>query len=108
MRTKLLEGIVISTRPYGESDRLVTFFTKEQGKITGIAKGVRKPTSRKRGALEVFNIVRLQMTDSGSLGIITEVQLISSHGELRTDLNKMAVAYFFCEVIHMFYNDVPV
>lgn len=99
MPTNLLHAFVISTQPYGEADRLITFFTQEKGKLTGIAKGVRRPTSKKRGSLEMFSQVRINMTDSKGLGIITEAQLISSFQLLRADLKKIAVAYFFCEVV---------
>lgn len=100
MRTSLLTAIIIATTPYGEADRLVTFFSREMGKMTGIAKGVRKVTSRKRGALEVFNLVKLQITNSQTLGVITEVELTSGNSSLRSDLKKIAVAYFFCDVVH--------
>jgi recombinational DNA repair protein (RecF pathway) len=36
-------ALVLRTRPYGESDRIVTFITEQHRKLTGIAKGARTP-----------------------------------------------------------------
>lgn len=73
--------------------------TAEKGKMVTIAKGVKKLTSRKRAALEVFSNVLFQSTQSHSLSIITEVRLENGYIDLRTDLRKVAVAYYCCEVV---------
>lgn len=100
MHSKLqnLEAIVIGSSMYGDSDKIITFYTKERGKVRGIAKGVKKLTSRKRSALEPFTHVRVQITNS-DLGIVTEASLINSFSNIRKDINSVSVAYFLCESI---------
>lgn len=49
-----LEGIVIRTRPYGETNKIVTLFTKEAGKITCMARGAKKPASRLAAITQPF------------------------------------------------------
>jgi len=46
--------MVIGRRPLGEADRLVSFYTREFGRLTGVAKGARRPRSRFGSALELF------------------------------------------------------
>ena len=46
------EGIVLARKRYSEADRILSIFSKTFGKNVYIAKGVRKPRSRKRGHLE--------------------------------------------------------
>ena len=53
-RTLRVEGIILQRSDWGEADRLITIYTRELGKIRSIAKGVRKPRSRKAGHLEPF------------------------------------------------------
>ena len=52
-------GFVLRSRPYGESDRIVTLITEEHGKITGIAKGAKNSRRRFGGTLEPFLHVRI-------------------------------------------------
>ena len=40
------EGIVIRTTDYGESNKIVVIYTREAGKIAGMARGAKKPSSR--------------------------------------------------------------
>ena len=48
------EAIVLRRRDFGEADRLLTLYTPERGKISALAKGARKPTSRKAGHVELY------------------------------------------------------
>jgi DNA repair protein RecO (recombination protein O) len=94
------EGIVLSKINYGEADRILTLFTKDQGKVRVIAKGVRKIKSRKRGHLEVFNQVRFSATKVHNFDIMTEAELIEGHSDLKKDLRKVSVAYYLVEIIN--------
>lgn len=98
-RTYSTEGIILARRNYGEADRFLTIFTKHYGKIRVIAKGVRRPSSRKRGSLELFNYVKLFLAKGHNLDIITEVESKDTFSLWRKDLTKVAVAYHLCEVI---------
>src|SRR5256712_13932067 len=46
------------TRPYGESDRIVTLNAEQHGKVTGIAKGAKNSRRRFAGTLEPFVLIR--------------------------------------------------
>ncbi len=93
------EGIILSTRDYSEADRILTIFTKNHGKLSLIAKGVRKLSSRKRGSLEIFNQIKFSVSQNRGMGILTEVEIINSHNPIRKNLKKVALAYYFSEVI---------
>lgn len=96
--SSILHGIVIATTNYGEADTIVTIYTKEKGKITAIAKGSRKLTSRKRSALLTFCKITLSCVETTGLWIVREAKLVNSFDELRANLTKVSLAYFFCEV----------
>src|SRR5262245_16349730 len=59
------DAIVIGRRPLGESDRLVEFYTRELGKVKGVAKGARRPRSRFGSALELFTLGHLVFFETG-------------------------------------------
>lgn len=93
------EGVVLKRSNFGEADRIITLYTKHYGKITGLAKGIRKLTSRKRGALEIFNQVTFFAAKSKGMEIITEAEVLNSFSSWRKDLKKVAVAYELCEMV---------
>ncbi|MDX1771670.1 MAG: DNA repair protein RecO, partial [Planococcaceae bacterium] len=41
-----VEGIVLKTRDYGETNKIITLLSSETGKITAMARGAKKPASR--------------------------------------------------------------
>lgn len=99
MRTYKSEGIVLKRSNFGEADKIVTVYSKNYGKITLLAKGMRRMSSRKRGNLEVFNKVAFFAAKGRGMDIVTETELVESYSSWRKDLQKIAVAYQLCEMV---------
>jgi DNA repair protein RecO (recombination protein O) len=59
------QGIVIGRRALGESDRLVDFYTRDYGRVRGVAKSARRTRSRFGSALELFTLGELVFFDTG-------------------------------------------
>ena len=47
------DAVVLKQMPLGETNRIITFYTREYGKIAAIARGVRRPGSKFGGSLEI-------------------------------------------------------
>ena len=90
---------MLARRNYSEADRILVIFSKKYGKISLIAKGVRKLNSRKRGHLEVFSWLKFSAAKGKNLDILTEAEIINTFPKVRDDLKKVAVAYFLMEVV---------
>src|SRR3989344_6341488 len=100
MKSYSLEGIVIKRSNFGEANKLVTLFTNTHGKVTLVAKGLRKLSSKRAGPLELFNHVKLHAVHGrGELDILTEVQLINSFPAWRKQLGRVTLAYQLAEVV---------
>lgn len=69
-------GIVLKRVSVGETDRIVNILTQEFGKLTCVAKGVRKITSTKRAFLEPGNVVKGFFIETKSLPLLTQATLI--------------------------------
>jgi DNA repair protein RecO (recombination protein O) len=93
------EGVVLARRSYGEADRIISVYTKNRGRVSLMAKGIRKPSSRKRGHLEVFSHIKFQATSNRELGLITEAETVENFPEIRKSLPKSSLAYYFLEVV---------
>ncbi len=96
------QAVVLGHIEFGEADRILTLFTMEKGKITAIAKGVRKIRSRKAGHLEPFTRVNLFLAKGRNLDIITQAETVESYMGLREDLQRVAFASYVVEVVDRF------
>lgn len=99
MRNYKTEGIILKRTNFGEADKILTVYSAHFGKIKLLAKGIRKPTSRKGGNLELFNWVRLLVAKGKNLDLVTEVETVKSFRNWRKDLKKVGLAYHFCELV---------
>lgn len=93
------EGVVLSRKNFQEADRLVTFYTKDFGKITCIAKGVKKPTSRKSGHLELATHCTIFVAKGKNLDILTEVETKRAYGLESLETQKTLEIYQLLELI---------
>lgn len=107
MGTYKTEGIIIKRKNFGEADRILTIFSKNYGKISAIAKGVRKINSRRAPHLELFNQVSLLLSKGKNLDVITETQLITSFSNLKKDLKKVGLAFEACELVDQVTREGP-
>src|SRR4030043_2225058 len=93
-------AIVIRSHHYGESDKIVTFFTKDFGKIKGIAKGARRSKKRFQNALDLFSHLRLIFFDKEGMGLVRAegCDIINSFPKIREDLKKIFYGNYFLEL----------
>jgi len=99
-------AIVLRHADWGEADRLVTLYTREQGKLRAVAKGARKVTSRKAGHLEPFTHVKLQLSRGRSIFIVTQADTIDAFLPLRETLVLTGTASYVVELLDRFvYED---
>lgn len=95
----------MARKNYSEADRILVFYSKDYGKVSLLAKSIRKPESRKRGSLEVFSHIKFSAAKGKSLDILTEVETIKNYEKVRKDLRKVAVAYYIMEVVNRIAHD---
>lgn len=98
-RTYSSEGIVLARKNFGEADRILSVYTKKFGRIALIAKGTRRPKSRKRGHIEVFNYIKFQASIGHGIDLMTEAEVIDDFSEVRKSLKKISLAYYLSEVL---------
>jgi len=94
------EGIVLSRKNYSEADRILVVISKDFGKLSLLAKGIRKIKSKKRGHLEIFSKVKFSAVKGNGMDIVTEAEIINDYSGVRINLNKISLAYYFCEVVN--------
>ena len=104
MRDRLyrVEAIVLKRSDFGEADRLLTLYTPDLGKIRAIAKGARKPSSRKSGHVELFTHSALLLAKGRNLDIVTQADTLDAFLPLRENLERLGFAYYLAELVDRF------
>ncbi len=93
-------ALVLRRRNSGESDRRLTLFTREQGKIEVIAKGARKANSRLAGSSEPLNLVTMSIA-KGKLNLfLTQAQPHTSFPNLRGDYKRLTMGLAYAELVN--------
>jgi DNA repair protein RecO (recombination protein O) len=94
------EAIILRTRAYGESDKIVTFLTADAGKLTGIAKGAKNSRRRFANCLDPFTRVRVhfRIRPGASLVFMDSCDLLEPPGTL-SDPTKFAYGSYLVELI---------
>ena len=104
MRDRLyrVQAVILKRTDIGEADRLLTLYTPDRGKLRAVAKGARKPTSRKTGHVELFNHASLLIAVGREIDIVTQADTVDSFLPLRSDLDRLSYAYYFAELVDRF------
>ena len=74
------EGVILFRRNFGEADRILTFYTRDLGKLYALAKGVRRPKSRKGGHVEIGNWCKIFIAKGKNLDLLNEVETKKAYG----------------------------
>lgn len=100
MKSYSVEGVVLKRKNIGEADKLLTLLTRERGKLTVRAIGIRRLKSKRAGSLDLFNHVKAQIVVGKSeILTLTEVSLIQSFTGWKKHLGRINLAYQLCETV---------
>lgn len=99
MRAFKTEGIVLKRRDFGEADRILIVFTLTRGKVSVVAKGVRRITSRRAGNVELLNRVTMFLYPGKNFCTLTEATAIDTYQKLKEDLTLSTYAYHILELV---------
>jgi DNA repair protein RecO (recombination protein O) len=96
------EAIILKTMKYGDTSKIVTFYTKEYGKLKGIAKGARTAKNKFRSALEpmTLSMLVLYKKEHRDLHLISQCDSIDSFKNLTEDLDRMTTALAVIELVN--------
>lgn len=93
-------GIILRRTDYGEADRIITFLTRDHGKIRAIAKGVRKAKSKMAGGIELFSVSELHyIAGKGDIDTLTSTRLSAHYSEIVKHLDRTEQAYALLKLI---------
>jgi DNA repair protein RecO (recombination protein O) len=92
------EGIVIRTTDYSETNKIVTIYTREWGKVGVMARGAKKPNSRLAAVTQLFSYGYFLIQKGSGLGSLQQGEMISSMRTIREDIIYTAYASYVLEL----------
>ena len=100
MATVTCQAIVLSTRPYGDNDFIVSLFTLEHGRVKGFAKGARSSKRRFSGALMAGRRLDLSLVlNEHGLSRLIQVEHQYPVTGPHNDLYTLALLLYLCELV---------
>lgn len=105
MKTSHTKAIVIKTFDSKDADKVVQLVNNKGEKINVLAKGIKKPHSRKAHAVDLANYISIATTDGYQLPILTEVKLLNEHHSWKSEYNSLILVQIICEVLSNFMQE---
>ncbi len=94
------EAVVLRSMRYGEADRILHLYTPHRGRLSAIAKGVRRARSRFGGRLEPFFRLRMELHEGrGEILTVTGAQTLEGYPRLRDDAAALDAAARACDAV---------
>lgn len=99
MKYQKLEGIIINRRTVKEADRFYTILTPADGKISVYARSVMGPKSRRAASLDLYNLVRFEVSERGQYRMLLHVELVDSFRLGKRKLGDISRLFVFGELV---------
>lgn len=97
------DAVVLKAINYRETSKIVTFYTRELGRIAGIVKGARRPKNKYGPALEPMSYVHLVLytREGREIQTVAECDLVRVHRSIGEHLEKMGVGMAMIELVNI-------
>jgi DNA repair protein RecO len=108
MRQQVTKAAILSRTEYGEADRILTLLTPDFGKLTLLAKGVRRVKSKLAGGIELFSLSEITFIQGrGSMGTLVSTRLIKHYATIVTDIERTMLGYDLIKQLNKLTEDQP-
>lgn len=95
------DAVVIKSMKYGDTSKIVTFYSRQFGKLKGIAKGARRAKNKFGSSLEPFSLVSLVIykKENRDLHLISQCDCIESYQKIHDDLERISAGLSVLELV---------
>ncbi len=97
------EAIILHSRKYSDTSKILVAFTRDEGKVSLIAKGARNPKSKFGGCLEPlsFSSLTIYKKANKELHTLGKAEIISPLRRLTADYDKLTTALSIAEAVNL-------
>ena len=98
-------SIVLSRKDFREHDQIVSLYSKDEGKLGLMVRGVKKIVSKNSAHLEPFSIVDITVEKGKDFSYLIRVQSVDYLRNIRENLNKSLVASYVVSIVDNFFAE---
>lgn len=95
-------GIVLNSYDLAEADKILNIYTKDNGLVRAVAKGVKKPRGSLRGKVDQLSCCFFQFAIGKNLDVISDCMQVNSFSLLRSNLVRLTYGLLFLEIVGSF------
>ena len=99
MQYHKLTGVIINRRVLKETDRFLTIYTLEEGKISVYARGVRSVKSKRGSQIDLFSHIKFELFEKNDRRTLTSVELLNGHHLNKTTLGNISRLFQIGELV---------
>lgn len=99
---EVIEAIVLKSTPFKESDAIISVYTKEYGKISLLAKGVRKIKSKNASACSSITLSEFTIILKKGISTLIKANYLNYYRHIKEDIELEAYASYFIEFIYKY------
>lgn len=96
-----VQGLVVRTTPYKDSDLLLTLLTADHGRITAKVRGAKKKNSRLIAACQLLTFCEFTLFEYHDMYTVNEAEILSQFSTLTQDLDKLALGTYFAQAAEL-------
>ena len=105
MKKEKQEAFVIKSVKYGEHDKMLTLFTKNDGKFSAVAKGALSPKSKYIASSQLFCLSEFVLTEGGGMPYVSTADVLKGFYGINKDIERLAGAGYCMELTDVLYED---
>jgi len=100
-----LRGLIIHRSAVREKDRIIEAFTREEGRVSFFAPGVRHVASKRAGHLETLMETQFVLAQTSKGNSLSEARVLKTFSQLRTDYDRLAIIYDIITTLRYYTNE---
>lgn len=101
-------AIILNRTDYGEADRIISLLTPEHGKLSLMARGVRRAKSKLAGGIELFSIADISyIKGRGQIGTLTSARLVHYYASIVQSIDRVQLGYELIKLLNRATEDQP-
>ncbi len=99
MNNYVTEAINLKSYNLNEADRIIVMYSKDNGLIKGVAKGIKKPKSKLGARMDLLVANSLQLLKGRSMDTILQAQTVNNFRKTREDIDKLMYSSYISELV---------